>query len=260
MELVLRKDCKCPMTLTGGRKSAGRFCFFSKVGAVEEDTSCDAPVYLNVYDLTPLNGCMYCTGLGLFHSGIEASTTDPHFTNMLPVHDMEYAFGGHERPSSGVFEVKPRRFPGLRLRRSIFMGTTALDPAQVRKFLEHQVANYHGDTYHIIVKNCNHFCKDLCHKLTGNPIPKWVNRLADIGYSCNCLFPQATKVPRNDNDSFSGEKRRPKQLFGCSAFISKLSVLSSSSSSVSPSPPRGQLSPAWELRKLSSVQSPLRER
>jgi hypothetical protein len=47
--------------------------------------------------------------------------------------------------------------------------------------MERHAASYHGDTYHLIVKNCNHFCKDICYKLTGKPIPKWVNRLAKIG-------------------------------------------------------------------------------
>ena len=30
-----------------------------------------APVYLNVYDLTPANGYMYWAGLGIYHTGIE---------------------------------------------------------------------------------------------------------------------------------------------------------------------------------------------
>lgn len=29
------------------------------------------PVYLNVYDLTPVNNYLYWFGLGIFHSGIE---------------------------------------------------------------------------------------------------------------------------------------------------------------------------------------------
>ncbi|KAG6525219.1 hypothetical protein ZIOFF_015173 [Zingiber officinale] len=36
-------------------------------------TSGDAPVYLNVYDLTPINGYMYWAGLGIFHTGVEGS-------------------------------------------------------------------------------------------------------------------------------------------------------------------------------------------
>lgn len=100
---------------------------------------------------------------------------------LCAVHGVEYAFGAHDYPTSGVFEVEPRLCPGFKFRKSIFIGTTCLDPIQVREFMERQSAHYNGDTYHLIVKNCNHFCKDICYKLTGKPIPKWVNRLAKIG-------------------------------------------------------------------------------
>lgn len=29
------------------------------------------PVYLNVYDLTPMNGYAYWLGLGIYHSGVQ---------------------------------------------------------------------------------------------------------------------------------------------------------------------------------------------
>jgi hypothetical protein len=82
-----------------------------------------------------------------------------------------------------VFEVEPRQCPGFKFRKSIFIGTTCLDPIQVREFMERESASYNGDTYHLIAKNCNHFCKDICYMLTGKQIPKWVNRLAKIGNS-----------------------------------------------------------------------------
>ncbi|KAL0391993.1 UNVERIFIED_CONTAM: DeSI-like protein [Sesamum radiatum] len=95
-----------------------------------------------------MNGYFYWAGLGIFHSGVE---------------------------------VEPRQCPGFQFRKSIFIGTTSLDATQVREFMERQAASYNGDTYHLIVKNCNHFCKDICYKLTGKRIPKWVNRLAKLG-------------------------------------------------------------------------------
>jgi len=61
------------------------------------------------------------------------------------------------------------------------MGITSFDPREVRQFMEQQSRNYYGDTYHLIIKNCNHFSDDICYKLTGKRIPKWVNRLARIG-------------------------------------------------------------------------------
>ena len=105
------------------------------------------------------------------------------FLCALTVHGVEYAFGAHEYPTSGVFEVEPRCCPGFKFRKSILMGTTCLDPVQFREFMERNSANYNGDMYHLIVKNCNHFCEDICYKLTGKHIPKWVNRLARIGNS-----------------------------------------------------------------------------
>ena len=112
---------------------------------------------------------------------------DYHSYMFLTVHGVEYAFGAHDYPTSGVFEVEPRQCPGFKFRKTIFIGTTCLDPVQVREFIEHHAASYNGDSYHLIVKNCNHFCKDICYKLTGKHIPKWVNRLAKLGTPCTHL-------------------------------------------------------------------------
>ena len=46
----------------------------------------------------------------------------------LAVYGVEYAFGAHDYSTSGVFEVEPRQCPGFKFRKSIFMGTTSLDP------------------------------------------------------------------------------------------------------------------------------------
>lgn len=54
------------------RKSSARFCMFQKIRAASK-TAGNAPVYLNVYDLTPMNGYVYWAGLGIFHSGIEGN-------------------------------------------------------------------------------------------------------------------------------------------------------------------------------------------
>ncbi|CAK9140677.1 unnamed protein product [Ilex paraguariensis] len=191
-------------------KSAINFCMFPKVKSAGYSPG-NTPVYLNVYDLTPVNGYFYWAGLGVFHTGVE-------------VYGVEYAFGAHEYPTSGVFEIEPRQSPGFKFRKSIFIGTTDLDPIQVREFIECQSASYNGDTYHLVVKNCNHFCEDICYKLTGNRIPKWVNRLARIGSLCNCILPETLKVSavRRDSD-FQGndsEKKGLRSSFSCFSSIS----------------------------------------
>lgn len=213
------------------KKSSTRFCMFPKVRAASKTTG-DTPVYLNVYDLTPVNGYVYWAGFGIFHSGVE-------------VHGVEYAFGAHDYPTSGVFEVEPRQCPGFRFRKSIFMGTTCLDPMQVREFMELDSVNYNGDTYHLIAKNCNHFCKDICLKLTGNKIPKWVNRLARIGSLCNCLLPESLKVSAVQDPDFQvddSEKRRLRSSFSCLSSISTSSLFL----------------PSWEFRKSGAI--PIKER
>ncbi|KAG9148082.1 hypothetical protein Leryth_003654 [Lithospermum erythrorhizon] len=240
MPLGQKKEWKSKVTCRLKSKSAPRFCLFSKVKSAEQDPS-NAPVYLNVYDLTPLNGYVYWAGLGIFHSGVE-------------VHGVEYGFGAHDYPTSGVFEVEPRQCPGFKFRRSIFIGTTCLDPIQVREFMEHQAASYNGDTYHLIVKNCNHFCKDICYKLTGKKIPKWVNRLAKLGSTFNCMLPEALKISVVQDPDFQekdGEKRRLRSSFNCLSSVSMRQRQLSSSSIFLRSPLKGCL-PKWESKRSSN--------
>ncbi|XP_038888486.1 deSI-like protein At4g17486 [Benincasa hispida] len=223
-----------PIHLRG--ESGSNFCIFSRAKGARYGPG-NAPVYLNVYDLTTVNGCVYWAGVGIFHSGIQ-------------VHGVEYAFGAHDYPTSGVFEVEPRRCPGFKFRKSIFMGTTCLDPIQFREFMERNSANYNGDTYHLIVKNCNHFCEDICYKLTGKHIPKWVNRLARIGYLCNCMLPKALKtstVPHDSNFQGYESEKRLRSTFGCFTSISMHQREVSMSSLFLHSHYKGCL-PPWELK------------
>ena len=97
------------------------------------------------------------------------------------VHGKEYGFGGHDFPASGVFEVEPRSCPGFIYRCSVTLGHADMPPSEFRKFLQTVATDYHGDTYHLISKNCNHFTDDVSCRLTGKRIPGWVNRLARMG-------------------------------------------------------------------------------
>ncbi|KAJ0231745.1 PPPDE domain-containing protein [Hirschfeldia incana] len=188
----------------------------------------NVPVYLNVYDLTPINGYAYWFGLGVYHSGVE-------------VHGIEYAFGAHEYPSTGIFEGEPKQCEGFTFRKSILIGKTDLGPLEVRATMEELAEIYKGSSYNLITKNCNHFCDEICIKLTGNPIPSWVNRLARIGFMCNCVLPatiNATKLGNNrinQEKSCEAEETEKKKLTGGSSRENSTTIDTPSSSSSSPS-------------------------
>lgn len=149
--------------------------------ATTTTTATATPVLLNVYDLTPVNDYLYWLGFGVFHSGIE-------------VHGMEYGFGAHDFSSSGVFEVESKCCPGFVYRKTLWLGTTEMSREEFRSFIEKLAGKYHGNTYHLISKNCNHFTDDVCKNLTGKPIPGWVNRLARVGSVFDCLLPESVQV------------------------------------------------------------------
>ncbi len=163
--------------------------------------SSGVPVHLNVYDLTPMNGYVYWLGLGIYHSGIEA-------------HGAEYAFGAHDYATSGVFEVEPKHCPGFTFRRSVLLGTTNLSALEFRSFIEQCADEYHGNTYHLIAKNCNHFSDDISRRLIARSIPGWVNRLARIGYMCNCLLPEGLQVTVRETSAVFPNGCESERAFG----------------------------------------------
>ncbi|KAI3428737.1 hypothetical protein D9Q98_007560 [Chlorella vulgaris] len=147
-------------------------------------SSSGSAVRLNVYDLLQQNDWTYWCGVGVFHSGVE-------------VYDTEYAFGGHEYDAPGVFATKPHEAPGqnVAFRESILCGYTDLPREQVHAVVQQLGAQYKGNRYHLLQMNCNHFSSDLCARLTGQPAPSWINRLASIAVSLHCLLPTGWVPP-----------------------------------------------------------------
>ncbi|KAG7018383.1 DeSI-like protein [Cucurbita argyrosperma subsp. argyrosperma] len=190
------------------------------------------PVYLNVYDLTHINGYAYWLGLGVYHSGVQenegklndvwsrkiySAIFDLKLRNLWDsdaVHGIEFAFGAHEYPSTGIFEGEPKQCDGFKFRESILIGKTDMSEAEVRSLMEELGKDYRGNAYNLITKNCNHFCNHVCIKLTGNPIPNWVNRLARIGWICNCVLPatlNSTKFGQNRAQKKRGEEKQEEE-------------------------------------------------
>ncbi|XP_052157537.1 deSI-like protein At4g17486 [Oryza glaberrima] len=155
-------------------------------GALSASSS-SSPVYLNVYDVTPANGYARWLGLGVYHSGVQ-------------VHGVEYAYGAHDGAGSGIFEVAPRRCPGYAFREAILVGTTELTRAEVRAVMADLAADFPGDAYNLVSRNCNHFCDAACRRLVRARIPRWVNRLAKIGVVFTCVIPGNGAAVRRKGD------------------------------------------------------------
>lgn len=160
------------------------------------------PLYLNVYDLTPINGYLYWFGLGIYHSAVEA-------------HGVEYGFGAHDFSSSGIFEVEPQSCPGFQFRRRVKLGTIQLSSKDFKEFMAQIASEYSGNTYHLVVKNCNHFSNDVSTRLTGTSIPGWVNRLAKVGKFCSCFLPDTLHVSSCKDTSENGDKKSNSSSSNC---------------------------------------------
>ncbi|RRT40240.1 hypothetical protein B296_00051205 [Ensete ventricosum] len=92
--------------------------------------------------------------------------------------------------------------------RSVWLGTTDMSRSEFRLFIEDLAGKYHGDTYHLIIKNCNHFTDEVCMSLTGKPIPGWVNRLARLDDESD-LFAWSSADESDEEDADCHPLKKP---------------------------------------------------
>ncbi|KAL1210389.1 DeSI-like protein [Cardamine amara subsp. amara] len=228
--------------------------FCRNVSVRRKKKSGSVPVYLNVYDLTPMNVYGYWLGIGIYHSGLE-------------VHGVEYGYGAHDHSSTGIFEVEPKKCPGFTFRKSILVGETEMRAKDVRIYMEKLAEEYQGNKYHLITKNCNHFCNQVCLKLAQKSIPSWINRLARLGFLCNCVLPASlneTKVKRlgQDGKLLEGEnskkkkkkkkKKKPRSRSGPLVSASSCPIPSHARSRSTGNPPSPSSSCSWKNQRHRS--------
>ena len=131
------------------------------------------PVYLNVYDLSPMNDYTFDIGFGIYHSGIQ-------------VHGDEWTFS-----TSGVFYHRPQKAPNVKFRTQVLLGTVNYTSSKVKDVINSLRDEFQGERYHLLNNNCNCFSERLSVELLNKPIPGYVNRLASIGSSISCLIPKS---------------------------------------------------------------------
>lgn len=131
-------------------------------------------VYLNVYDLTPVNDCLHPIGLGMYHTGVE-------------VLGSEYTFASQ----AGVFHHTPKEVPQATFREQLCIGEFDGGHTELKIIVDAIGSDEFGpNDYNILNRNCNHFANTLCVKLVRTQTPGYINRLADIGNCLSCLIPK----------------------------------------------------------------------
>jgi deubiquitinase DESI2 len=144
--------------------------------------------------------------MSLLHSGVV-------------VDGKEYAFGGHDQPGvSGVYWTKPKTEPpGGTFKCEILHGFTFAPQAEIDTIIRDVSDEFQGTVYNILTKNCNHFTSRLCHRLTGQAAPGWLNRAASVGVALPCVVPREWIEPPDysqadgelvDGDEYADEYSR----------------------------------------------------
>eukprot|EP00656_Telonema_subtile_P001679 TRINITY_DN1072_c0_g3_i1.p1 TRINITY_DN1072_c0_g3~~TRINITY_DN1072_c0_g3_i1.p1 ORF type:complete len:740 (-),score=193.22 TRINITY_DN1072_c0_g3_i1:55-2274(-) len=135
-------------------------------------------IKLTIYDLVGYNA--QWLGLGAFHSGVA-------FENE------EWAYGKHDRDTTGVWKCRPRGATNFKYRCTIGMGQVFMSLRELHAILDQQKQLYPGNEYSLTSKNCNHFTESFCQALLGKSIPGWINRLANWGDAISGIIPNGGK-------------------------------------------------------------------
>ena len=130
-------------------------------------------VILNVYDLNNINNCLWCIGMGGYHSTIQ-------------IYNEEYSFG----PVHGIFANYVKKNHTLPLRESKVLGTTNKSHSEIRDILNDMKIDFNINSYDMLKNSCNHFSDELSMILVDSAIPNYVNRLALIFSCVPCLIPR----------------------------------------------------------------------
>lgn len=155
-------------------------------------------IYLNIYDLTPLNKILDCFGFGAYHSAVQ-------------IFDTEFSFGAHPFNFTGVVECQANSNK-LRFRKTILLGESKLKLCEINMILDEIKSKYIGNSYDVFKNNCNHFANEVSLKLLQKPIPRYINRLPYFSRIFRCfvssklIYGDALKNDSNNKKHFVTKK------------------------------------------------------
>lgn len=131
---------------------------------------------------------------GAYHTGVEISGT-------------EYAFGA----GSGIYECSPGDYGALV--EKVDMGTASLSNRDIKRIIDRLRLSFPGDSYHLILNNCNCFSDELVRTCCSRRIPAWINRAAWWASWFKCCFPKQDISPVLGESNLSGPPRQFAPLF-----------------------------------------------
>ena len=111
-------------------------------------------VLLNIYDINENNGLLYPLGLGFYHSGVQ-------------VGGREYTFAA----GSGIFSHDPKDAPGAVFRESVDYGAFDGGSTQLDDIISELRPEFQGDSYNVMMKNCNSFSDAFLQRIAHRSIP-----------------------------------------------------------------------------------------
>eukprot|EP00544_Gedaniella_sp_CCMP2646_P011794 CAMPEP_0202484384 /NCGR_PEP_ID=MMETSP1361-20130828/3466_1 /ASSEMBLY_ACC=CAM_ASM_000849 /TAXON_ID=210615 /ORGANISM="Staurosira complex sp., Strain CCMP2646" /LENGTH=218 /DNA_ID=CAMNT_0049113005 /DNA_START=95 /DNA_END=751 /DNA_ORIENTATION=+ len=143
---------------------------------------CAKDVVLHVYELQP-------SGNASFFSRMLGSLGHGAYHTSLEVDGYRYTFAAN----AGIVKTASRNEgvpPGATYKEAIPLGSCSCTRGEINAILKNLGENFHGRSYHLVHRNCNHFTATLATAIILNDqlvdpkqgrlnsYPEWINRLA----------------------------------------------------------------------------------
>jgi hypothetical protein len=127
-------------------------------------------------------------GVPICHSNVQVQSLSD------PADVVEFGFEGGARRGTGVYQCCAGANPHLAFTRQTrcYLGETSLRHKEIVQVLDDLKKEWSSDSYHLLTKNCNHFCDALVRRLVpGKKMPAYVNRGARLLCALPAPFPGA---------------------------------------------------------------------
>lgn len=127
-------------------------------------------VFINIYLLNDSKLCqlLHKIGLGVYHSSVTLGSRE-YFYGYCPK-----GCGIGEMNLSNESESTPLLF------QKMYITKIEIDEERLKEIICEMAKEYRGQKYDILTYNCHIFTNDLCKRLCGKNLPKWVDRLPKL--------------------------------------------------------------------------------